>query len=327
MKTMVRTQICSPRQADHLLTLAYFVFAGWGVWEFRALLPEALVCLAAVAALAAAVRRLESVGCGRRVQDQVLQLVVHATMTAAGSLILLDPAGEGRAWWSWTAEEGLSLRGCWTPDPSVQSPSWTCAVLLLAQFVVWAYMGLSCRFLEERSHDYAVMMTHHVVTVLLIVLARSGGNWRAGLICMLIHDASDVLVDLMKLAHYLRLGGPAMCYTTEVLWALTMVAWVLCRNIVFPIFWWTNTVEQYQVRIVDRKVEAGLGLPWWGFVARHWHSPYLPYYPESMLLLGLLACMHVYWGLLLARIGFRAVCIERGARTSAVGTEMYDRIN
>ena len=289
------------------LTLAHVAATAWGAWVFRSV---ALVDVAGVGAgllgLVAATRTCIRPGPGvplHRLQDQSLQLAVHAAMTVAGASIL--GAAENVGWW-WDGA-GLSLAGCWTPDPAYQTLARAGELYLLAQFMVWAYMGLSCLFLEERSRDFAVMMTHHVVTVVLVGMAWAGRDWRSAIVCLFLHDASDVFVDLMKIAHYLGLGGPRFGYATEGLWALNMVTWVLCRCVLFPLFVHGHIFVQYRV----------------GGATGRLHM--LPFFLETNALLCLLQCMHVYWCALLARIGYRALWVEHGARTAAVGAEMYDK--
>jgi hypothetical protein len=76
----------------------------------------------------------------------------------------------------------------------------------LAQLGVWIYMAFSHRFIELRHKDYHVMFTHHVVTHALVLGSYMSGYLRIGVFVLLIHDVSDVPLDLLKMTNYMGLG-------------------------------------------------------------------------------------------------------------------------
>ena len=47
-------------------------------------------------------------------------------------------------------------------------------------------------------------MLHHCVTVALVLFSYLNGELAIGVIVLLVHDCSDILLDMMKMANYLK---------------------------------------------------------------------------------------------------------------------------
>src|SRR4051812_42285026 len=58
---------------------------------------------------------------------------------------------------------------------------------------------------EEHRKDFYVMLSHHVVTVLVISGAYSLGMLNLGIIILGLHDAADVLLYATKCLHYSKM--------------------------------------------------------------------------------------------------------------------------
>lgn len=292
---------------ETFLTWAYVGAAVWGALGFAGA-GHSYPFLAPAAGTVAAVWALQAIigSCCRphqtRLRDQLVQLAAHCVAVAWEVSILWY--GEGQTWW--TGGMGGTVAGCWARAPEGIAPiSADVWYFLVCQFCLWASLGFSCRFLEERSRDYPVMMAHHVVTVLLVAMAWAGSTWRSAVVCLFLHDVSDIAVDAMKVAHYLDLGGPAHGYATEVLWGVNMLVWTICRCWLFPQFVYEHVFTQMRVR-AQGALEIRL------------------FFPINALL-ALLAAMHVYWCGLLLRVGYRAIWVGRGRETAAVGAQIYLR--
>ena len=94
------------------------------------------------------------------------------------------------------------------------------------QLAIWIWTGLSCKFLEERRKDYLEMMAHHVLTVALILNSFVANEMAIGLVVLTCHDVSDIVLDLMKMANYLKVEDSHGFFVTEVFFVLnTYVAW------------------------------------------------------------------------------------------------------
>ncbi|KHN37508.1 LAG1 longevity assurance like 2 [Glycine soja] len=84
---------------------------------------------------------------------------------------------------------------------------------------------------ETRRKDFAVMFTHHVITVLLIGISYLTSFFRVGSIILALHDASDVFMEAAKVFKYSgREFGASVCF------GFFAVSWLILRLIFFP-FW------------------------------------------------------------------------------------------
>ena len=110
--------------------------------------------------------------------------------------------------------------------------------------------------------------------------SRAGTSWaaqylRIGILVMYVHDVSDIFVDVMKMANYLKLEGRRGFYASEIAYAATMISWVYYRLWVFPF-----SVIHSSVWEVNRLL-APHALGWRGLV----FPPDLPYFTEMNALL------------------------------------------
>lgn len=84
---------------------------------------------------------------------------------------------------------------------------------------------------ETRRKDFSVMMSHHVVTVILISYSYVTSFFRIGSIILALHDASDVFMEAAKVFKYSEKElGASVCF------GLFAISWLLLRLIFFP-FW------------------------------------------------------------------------------------------
>lgn len=180
-------------------------------------------------------------------------------------------------------------------------------------------------FWEVQRNDFAVMFTHHIVTVGLLgaslhyrwaqgapaaqarlpirVAAASrrlrslaGGAcspsprrrprfWRVGCLVMALHDACDVLMEAAKCFNYTQRDAAATAA-----FAGFMVSWAALRLTAFPLM---------VVRSAALELPAVLGgrpPMWWGFVGG----------------LLLLLVLHVYWFSLIVRVAWMRVVTGGG---------------
>lgn len=115
---------------------------------------------------------------------------------------------------------------------------------------------------------------------------------------MYVHDISDILIDILKMVNYLKLEGPRGAYLSEITYVATICSWAWYRLYEYP----TRILRS---AIYDAWVQFGQS-PWsyWDFFMHRYHS-YMPYWTELVVFLSLLQLMHIYWGILLAFIGYR----------------------
>ncbi|KAJ9159576.1 hypothetical protein P3X46_025078 [Hevea brasiliensis] len=129
---------------------------------------------------------------------------------------------------------------------------------------------------ETRRKDFAVMMSHHVVTVILIGYSYITRFFRIGSIILALHDASDVLMEAAKVFKYSgKELGASICF------GLFAISWLLLRLVFFP-FWVIKTSCYDVVDFLDLSKAYPLSL----------------YYVFNTMLLMLLV-FHIYWWVLI----------------------------
>lgn len=135
--------------------------------------------------------------------------------------------------------------------------------------------------------DFQEMFIHHVVTNLLVMGSSFFRFTRVGSMVFLVHDLSDVPVDLSKLANFLKWKmTTAFCFVTMVLvWCMTRLGalpFVIYRSVLFE-SWWV--------------CESGVIDPIY----------YVHYKPIFVVLIGMLIVLHMLWFLMFIRMGWLLV--------------------
>ncbi|KAL2937654.1 LAG1 longevity assurance-like protein 2 [Bienertia sinuspersici] len=135
---------------------------------------------------------------------------------------------------------------------------------------------------ETRRKDFAVMMSHHVITTFLIGYSYIAGFFRIGSIILALHDASDVLLQVGKVFKYSENElGASLCF------GLFALSWLMLRLIFFP-FWVIHATSYDLIHYLE------LFAPYPKFV----------YYFSNTMLLMLLV-FHVYWWILICSMIIR----------------------
>mmetsp|Transcript_8237 Transcript_8237/g.17560 ORF Transcript_8237/g.17560 Transcript_8237/m.17560 type:complete len:509 (-) Transcript_8237:122-1648(-) len=141
--------------------------------------------------------------------------------------------------------------------------------------------------------DFREMMAHHLVTNALIFGSSYYRLTRIGSMIFLIHDISDVPIDMSKLANFVKWK-----VTTIVCFVIMVIMWLVTRLTIFPfVICKSALLESYEYLVVQGHVDPAL-----------YEACYLFFYA----LLGCLVLLHVTWFLILLRIGWTLV--SRGER-------------
>ncbi|XP_078174272.1 LAG1 homolog 2 [Carex rostrata] len=125
---------------------------------------------------------------------------------------------------------------------------------------------------ETRRKDFSVMMSHHIVTTILITYSYLTRFFRIGTIILALHDTSDVFLEAAKLFKYSEKEIAA-----SVCFGLFAISWLLLRLIYFP-FWIIRT-SSYECVESLKDLEK---------------FPTMFYYIFNTMLLTLLV-FHMYW--------------------------------
>ncbi|CAL9196400.1 unnamed protein product [Musa hybrid cultivar] len=125
---------------------------------------------------------------------------------------------------------------------------------------------------ETRRKDFSIMMSHHIVTSVLIGFSYITRFFRIGTMILALHDTSDVFLESAKLFKYSEKEMAAsLCF------GLFAISWFLLRLVYFP--FWIIKASSYEC------VEA---LSWME------NFPTTLYYVFNTMLLTLLV-FHAYW--------------------------------
>ncbi|XP_075867683.1 ceramide synthase 2 isoform X2 [Nelusetta ayraudi] len=97
---------------------------------------------------------------------------------------------------------------------------------------------------DVKRKDFKEQIIHHLATLILLSFSWCVNYIRIGTLVMLVHDASDVLLESAKLFNYAKWEK-----TCKILFILFSIVFMVTRLIIFP-FWlihctWVYPVEQY----------------------------------------------------------------------------------
>ncbi|CAI5712039.1 unnamed protein product [Hyaloperonospora brassicae] len=217
--------------------------------------------------------------------DQSWQLAIHVSMTLFELYVL-----RGETWW----QDTTTLWNQGTEEGVFPSHKFTTKLLYVTQLAIWIFTAFSCKFLEEIRKDYLVMMTHHVITIALVTWSYAVGFLPVGVVVLLFHDMTDIPLDMLKMANYLKMEGVRGLFTSEILFAITIVLWFYYRIYQYP------TKLLYTTMVECR--EASMTLADAHDFTQLFPHPGPPSWLLFNVLLTTLYFLHIWWGLLLARI-------------------------
>eukprot|EP00996_Jenningsia_fusiforme_P002412 NODE_3241_length_1017_cov_30.912190_g2979_i0.p1 GENE.NODE_3241_length_1017_cov_30.912190_g2979_i0~~NODE_3241_length_1017_cov_30.912190_g2979_i0.p1 ORF type:complete len:268 (+),score=50.56 NODE_3241_length_1017_cov_30.912190_g2979_i0:1-804(+) len=151
--------------------------------------------------------------------DHVMKLLFHCSLFVMGVWIL-----SSEEWF--TFSPGTAL---WYGFPNIPMSS---GVHVYYAFQVGFYVSSTVFtvILEERRRDHWVMVTHHIVSVTLVLSSYSQRVHRLGCIVLITRELSDILLHAAKVALYL--GSP---FFANVLFATLMATWPLLRLLYHPL--------------------------------------------------------------------------------------------
>ncbi|KAF7827914.1 ASC1-like protein [Senna tora] len=150
----------------------------------------------------------------------------------------------------------------------------------------YTYSIFALIFWETRRSDFGVSMSHHVASVILIVLSYILRFSRVGSVVLALHDASDVFLETGKMSKYS--GAESIASFSFILFVLS---WILLRLIYFP-FWVIRSTSYEVLLTLDMEKHAVDGP--------------ICYYVFNSLLICLLV-MHIYWWVLMYRMLVRQI--------------------
>ncbi|KAK8557535.1 hypothetical protein V6N12_009766 [Hibiscus sabdariffa] len=156
------------------------------------------------------------------------------------------------------------------------------SLLYMCQCGFYIYSIVALLTWETRRKDFAVMMSHHVITATLIGCSYVTSFFRIGSVVLALHDASDVFLEAAKIFKYSRRERCA-----SVCFGLFSISWLLLRLILFP-FW---VIKSSSYDVMEFLHPSDL------------YPKFLYYFLNTMLLM--LLVFHVYWWVLICSMIMR----------------------
>ena len=231
--------------------------------------------------------------------EYVYRLCFHSGIAAVGLWYFMD-----QEWW---AREGFSFVGTraifegFPNQPMMPGLAWYYIVqsaynidAMFSLLVISFDFGLQNPFgpkgmqlplritwSKDVRGDFAEMMVHHVATNLLIMGSSHCRLTRCGSMVFLIHDVSDVPVDLSKLANFLKWKVTTVAF----FFTMTLV-WFVTRLYVLPVVIFGAALTESQYLLAD-------GLP---------VMLYICYKHFFYCLLSVLVLLHATWFLMFLRM-------------------------
>ena len=167
--------------------------------------------------------------------EYVFRLLFHSSISIVGIYYFWD-----KEWWTNGGTKALWLE--WPNQPVAPGMTWYYMVqavynveamlsLLELSFVLKIdtidktsqFPGIRLEWSPTARGDFREMFVHHLITNSLVIGSSFYRFTRVGSMVFLVHDVSDVPVDLSKLANFLkRKTATAICFATMVLmWCIT----------------------------------------------------------------------------------------------------------
>jgi hypothetical protein len=140
---------------------------------------------------------------------------------------------------------------------------------------------------ETCRGDFQEMFIHHVVTNALVLLSSICRLTRIGSMVFMVHDFSDVPVDMSKLANFLKWKrATALCFF------LMVLGWMMTRLYILPVTIYGSTLTESHYVLQTGKIPPVL----YGF-----------FRPFFFVGLGLLILLHTAWFVMFVKMGYMLI--------------------
>lgn len=136
---------------------------------------------------------------------------------------------------------------------------------------------------EVNRSDSLEMIIHHIVTISLIVISYITNYVRVGSSILLLHDISDIFLEIAKLFNYIaqpKSNNWMRDYIVDPLFITFAITFFITRLVIYPFFILRSVfIEGYEA----------FGCGWGGCYA-------------FVILLSILQILHIFWFYLIARM-------------------------
>mmetsp|Transcript_24106 Transcript_24106/g.66821 ORF Transcript_24106/g.66821 Transcript_24106/m.66821 type:complete len:456 (+) Transcript_24106:128-1495(+) len=151
-------------------------------------------------------------------------------------------------------------------------------------------LPIKIQWSESCRGDFREMFVHHIFTNLLVIGSSFYRLQYIGSMVFIVHDISDIPVDLSKLANFLKWKtATTICFVTM------CITWLLLRLFVLPFIVWRSIIHESWLVCAN------------GYIPPMYYNMFKPIF---VVLLGVLILLHIYWFSLFIRMGY--VLIRKG---------------
>ncbi|KAJ3159431.1 hypothetical protein HDU86_001749 [Geranomyces michiganensis] len=187
----------------------------------------------------------------------------------------------------------LTPRLYWTHfgRPGIMSP--LMKLYYKTGFSSYLYGSISIIFFEPRQKDFAVMVSHHLVTLSLMFLSYLWPYFRIGCAILLLHDLSDPIMELAKMALY---AGKTRL--ADALFGTFAVVFIVTRNWIFP-YYIIRSIFQYAYDAPHPTLAMGISVR-----------------DACVAFLCTLEVFHLFWASLILRMAKNAI-VNKGVGDDA----------
>jgi hypothetical protein len=203
--------------------------------------------------------------------ESVWKMLFYLSSFSWGLLLVI------RRNWSWA----VSYDACFDHVPALYSaPDEIDAdIYLFYIFQIGFYLHsiYAHLFIETRRNDFVEMLVHHVATLLLIAISFSTRFTAVGTLIVVVHDFSDILLEIAKT--YIYRSNDTLANFWFTLWVLS---WIALRLVYFPFY------------ILPASVYVSVG-----------KIGYYPHYITCAIMLITLQILHIFWSFMIARMIYR----------------------
>ena len=191
--------------------------------------------------------------------EYVYRLFFHSAISALGIYYFYDKEWWSMEGWHFTGTRSLFLG--YPNQPILPGMAWyyiiqsaynldaMVSLLEISFDVKFRSKGMPVRITWSKTvrGDFSEMLVHHVATNLLIFGSSHCRLQRVGSMVFLVHDLSDVPVDLSKLANFLKWK-----VTTIVCFFTMTLVWMITRLYLLPaVIVWSVFTESHYVAATD----------------------------------------------------------------------------
>lgn len=142
-------------------------------------------------------------------------------------------------------------------------------------------------FFDAWRSDFAQTITHHIITIGMVVLSYLYGYVRTGILVLALHDVGDVFLYSSKFFHHLGVAGVDIA-----LFVCLTITFYVTRLVMYPRLVHMVTVETLQVLVKDPQFNR------WAM----FYDTYLTHYAFFFFCLGLLLLLQCFWFSLMLRL-------------------------